>query len=92
MSLDHSMTVKLLSEQHLEFLSLKEAAQAPLSLSLVIILLCWKSYVTAHMQLPSGARDLKFGPNLIKMLIYVCMSRVGSGKSIGILMYWPVYL
>ena len=31
-SLEHSMTVKLLTEQHLKFLSLKKAAQAPLSL------------------------------------------------------------
>ena len=33
-SLEYSMTVKLLNEQHLEFLSLKEAAQAGLSLHL----------------------------------------------------------
>ena len=33
-SLDYSMSVKLLAEQHLEFLSLKEAAQARLSLHL----------------------------------------------------------
>ena len=33
-SLEYSMTVKLLTEQHLEFLSLKKAAEARLSLSL----------------------------------------------------------
>ena len=34
LSLEYSMIVKLLTEQHLEFLSLKEAAQARLSLHL----------------------------------------------------------
>ena len=33
-SLEYSMTVKLLSEQRLEFLSLKEAAQARLNIHL----------------------------------------------------------
>ena len=34
MSLEYSMTVKLLTEHHLEFLSFSEAAQACLSLHL----------------------------------------------------------
>ena len=34
LSLEYSMTVKLLTEHHLEFLSLKEATQAGLSLHL----------------------------------------------------------
>ena len=34
LSLEYSMIVKLLTEQHLEFLSLKEAAQAHLSVHL----------------------------------------------------------
>ena len=46
-SLEHSMTVKLLVEQHLEFLGLKLAAQARPSLHLSMPH-CWKSHVTAH--------------------------------------------
>ena len=43
------MTVKLLTEQHLEFLSFEEARQARLSLHcLVKIPHCWKSHATAH--------------------------------------------
>ena len=42
-----SMIVKLLTEHHLEFLSLKEAAQARLSLH-VIVPHCWKSHATAQ--------------------------------------------
>ena len=40
------MIVKLLTEHHLEFLSLKEAAEACPSLHLSN---CWKSHATAQM-------------------------------------------
>ena len=40
---EYSMSVELLTEHHLEFLSLKEAAQACLSLNI-----CYESYVTAQ--------------------------------------------
>ena len=42
------MIVKLLTEHHLESLSLKEAAEARPSLHLSN---CWKYHVTAHMLL-----------------------------------------
>ena len=45
------MSVKLLTEHHLEFLSLNEAVQARLSLhALVKMPHCWKSHVAAHME------------------------------------------
>ena len=45
------MTVKLLTEQHLEFLSLKEA-QARLSLQCTLVKMphCRKSHVAAHLR------------------------------------------
>ena len=43
------MSVKLLTERHLEFLSLKEAAQARLSLHLSKYHICWKSHVATQM-------------------------------------------
>ena len=42
------MSVKLLTEHHLEFLSLKEAAETRRSLHMSN---CWKSHATAQMYL-----------------------------------------
>ena len=42
------MSVKLLTEQYLELLSLKEAVQACTEATLVTMPHCWKSHVTAH--------------------------------------------
>ena len=43
------MTVKLLTEHHLEFLSLKEGCTASCESTLVKVPHCWKSHVAAHM-------------------------------------------
>ena len=43
------MTVKLLTEQHLEFLSLKGGCTGMSESTLVKMSNCWKSHVTAHM-------------------------------------------
>ena len=42
------MTVKLLTEQHLEFLSLKEGCTGLFEYTLVKIPPCWKSHIMAH--------------------------------------------
>ena len=42
------MIAKLLTEHHLEFLSLKEAGQARLSQTLIKIPHCWESHVAAQ--------------------------------------------
>ena len=47
--LEYSMTVKLLTEQHLEFLSLKGGCTGSSESTLVEIPHCWKSHVTAQM-------------------------------------------
>ena len=42
------MSVKLLTEHHLEFLSLKGGCTGPFESTLVKMPYCWKSHVTAH--------------------------------------------
>ena len=48
LSLEHSMTVKLLTEHNLEFLSLKGGCTGSSESTLVKMSHCWKSHVTAH--------------------------------------------
>ena len=47
--LEYSMTVKLLTEQHLEFLSLKGCCTGSSESTLVKMPHCWKSHVMAHL-------------------------------------------
>ena len=47
-SLEYSMTVKLLTEHHLEFLSLKGGCRGSPESTLVKMPHCWKSRVAAH--------------------------------------------
>ena len=47
------MIVKLLTEHHLEFLSLKGGCIGSSESTLVIIPNCWKSYALAHLLLES---------------------------------------
>ena len=48
-SLEYSMIVKLLTEHHLEFLSLKGGCTASSESTLVKMLLCWKWHATYHL-------------------------------------------
>ena len=48
-SLEYSMRVKLLSEHHLEFLSLKGGCRGSSESTLVKMPHCWKSHAMAHM-------------------------------------------
>ena len=48
-SLKYTMIVKLLTEQHLEFLSLKGSCTGSSESTLVKIPHCWKSHALAHM-------------------------------------------
>ena len=47
-SLKYSMNVKLLTEHHLEFLSLKEGYTGSSESTLVKLPHCWKSHAAAH--------------------------------------------
>ena len=46
------MSVKLLTEQYLEFLSLKGGCRGSSESTLVKMPHCWKSHVTAHFNIP----------------------------------------
>ena len=48
-SLEYSMIVKLLTEHHLEFLSLKGCCNSSPESTLVKMPHCWKSHVTAQL-------------------------------------------
>ena len=48
------MSVKLLTEHHLEFLSLKRGCTGSSESTLVKMPHCWKSHVTAHLEEMSG--------------------------------------
>ena len=48
LSLEYSMTVKLLTEHHLEFLRLKGVCTGWSESTLVKMPHCWKSHVTSH--------------------------------------------
>ena len=49
LSLEYSMTVKLLTEHQLEFLSLNGGCRGSSESTLVKMSNCWKSHATAHL-------------------------------------------
>ena len=54
------MTVKLLTEHHLEFLSLKGGCTGSSASTLVKMRHCWKSHAAAQMMLSSLIKPIKF--------------------------------
>ena len=61
--LEYPMSVKLLTEHHLEFLSLKGGCTGSSESTLVKMPHCWKSHVSAQMSLFLGVQTL---------LVYFC--------------------
>ena len=56
LSLKYSLTVKLLTDYHLEFLSLKGGCTGSSESQLVKMPHCWKSHATAQMQLRDSVK------------------------------------
>ena len=54
------MTVKLLTDYHLEFLSLKEGSTGSSDSTLVKMPHCWKSHFTAHLLLQLSCKYIQF--------------------------------
>ena len=52
LSLEYSLSVKLLTEHHLEFLSLQGGCTGPSESTIVKMPHCWKSRVGAHIMFP----------------------------------------
>ena len=70
------MSVKLLNEYHLEFLSLKGGCTGSSESTLVKMPHCWKSHVAAHMYSLS-----KLGFNTFLILVpNIFFSHTGAGK------------
>ena len=59
------MTVKLLTEHHLEFLSLKGGCTGSSESTLVKMPHCWKSHVTAQLVFQGNIHKNRFVPNFI---------------------------
>ena len=62
------MSVKLLAEQHLKFLSLKVGCTGSSEPTLVKIPHCWKSHVTAHFKTFTYQKKSMCVVNIIKLL------------------------
>ena len=73
------MTVKLLTEHHLEFLSLKEGCRGLSECTFVKMSNCWKSHAAAHMiSMKIGKFDAFCNPEIqiwIQNRIYPCSAR-----------------
>ena len=71
LSLEYSMSVKLLTEHHVEFLSIKEGCTDSFESALVILPHCWKPRVTAHMTDSFSVYTFRTSEIII---LYICLS------------------
>ena len=62
------MSVELLAKQHLEFLSLKGGCTGLYESTLVKIPHCWKSHVTAHVQLQQSIIGVRYKLGVTHMI------------------------
>ena len=58
LSLEYSMSVNLLTENHLEFISLKEGYKGSSESTHVQMPHCWKSHVAAHLLIMHDVMDV----------------------------------
>ena len=77
------MSVKLLTEHHLEFLSIKEGCRGSSESTLVKMPHCWKSHVLAHI-LRAGIVPVSPG---LYMGLSVCTSVI---RSVFLIVIWKV--
>ena len=84
-SLEYSMNVKLLTEQHLEFLILKESCTGSFESTLVKMPHCWKSHVTAHLSFISilDGSNTALREHLIDDLDYFLLPDEGWNKLVS---------
>ena len=81
--LEYSLSVKLLTEQHLEFLSLKGCCIYLSESTLVNIPHCWKSHVEAHM----GIKDdslCTFGKTNVETTVHLLWNCTITQKHLNI--------
>ena len=93
-SLKYSMTVKLLTKHHLEFLGLKEGCTGSPESTLVKMPHCWKSHVAAHflfltmcVTYPEGI--IRFNFNTAESFCLVC--GLMSQSTAMVMLRWSVH-
>ena len=64
-SLEYSVSVKLLTKHHLEFLSLTGGCTGSSESTLVKMPHCWKSHIMAHLSIPKVNLKLLFKPIIV---------------------------
>ena len=84
LSLDYSMSGKLLSEHHLELLSLKGGCQGSSETTHVQMSHCWKSHT--YTQLPSRAKCRVYGLYQYLVAYFVCANCRDSVASLHLRM------
>ena len=75
------MTLKLLTEHHLEFLSLKGGCTGSSESTLVKIPHCWKSRATAHIVLITSIENILSKENL-RLYVSPISTRCSNGQSV----------
>ena len=86
-SLENSMIVRLLTELHLEFLSLKGGCKGSSESTVFKMPHCWKSHVTAHMSF----RHTSSGNMLLSML-FSCYCKLRVLSDLLNQAFLPLYL
>ena len=78
------MIVKLLTEHHLEFLSLKEGCRGSSESTLVKMSNCWKSHAAAHLMLFIRIRFVVFGNDVFSKHLFPMVSYTQNKHKIPI--------
>ena len=79
------MTIKLLTEHHLEFLSLTGGFTGSFECTLVKIPHCWKSHVTAHIIIPAFSLEKKGYINFVSKSVRRPSVRLAVSPSVTFL-------
>ena len=69
-SVEYSISVKLLTEHHLEFVSLKVGCTGSSESTLVKMPHCWKSYVAAQIKFSIQMKDCNDSPRIAKQKLW----------------------
>ena len=76
------MTVKLVTEQHLEFLSLNGGCTNSSESTLVKMPHCWKSHIAARIFIVTCVNITLFRKRIKKTIVRVCACRIMIKKNI----------
>ena len=83
------MSVKLLTEHHLRFLSLKSDCTGSLESTLVKMPHCWKSHVVAHISCKDGVSCTRMVAFLCFLLELFLMNKLHEQTLLGSITFIP---